>query len=124
MHVILGAFIVLILDLSILFSFIFSQYWILFLSLFLALVLIGNGIAMIKYIDLFKKTRWVLWVTVLVSLIGLGMLTYKWQFFAEKISCSGVSMTTAGSYEKWTYTLPRLHCWSFKLSDSSDETTH
>lgn len=108
-------FIVFSLCLEVLFCYVFSEYYILFFNLVMIVSIVGNSIIVLKNIDVFNEIRWVLYTAIIVCIIGLFWLSLRWTYFSEPISCSGVSMTTAGISEKWEYVLPRLDCFRMQL---------
>lgn len=114
-YVVLSFVVLIFLLIDLLFSIIFSQNIIFFINLFFISTLTGNTLLVLENNDVFVGIRQVILVAIIFYLLGLFWLSTRWVYFSEIISCSGTSMTTTGSYEKWSYKLPRLQCWKMQL---------
>lgn len=85
------------------------------INILMLIVVIANAKIALENVDIFVNRRKILFGVLFIYLIGLIVLTVRWDYLTEPLSCRGKSMTTAGNIEEWNYTLPRFHCWKYKL---------
>lgn len=84
-------------------------------NLLLITTVIVNTKIVLWDVNIFDGTKKVLYATVCIFSLIFIALIFQWKYFAQPIICFGESMTTAGNIEPWQYTLPRFHCWQYRL---------